>query len=229
MFAIRKAAERGVTQFEWLDSRHTFSFGDYYDPKNMHYRSLRVINDDRIAPGGGFPTHPHRDMEIISIMLAGRLAHRDSLGSVQEIGPGEVQVMTAGTGISHSEFNPSDTEPAHLLQVWLLPERKGLPPRYDQRSFEAPPGQWQVIASRDRRDGSLPIKQDAVVALAAVRPGDQLDWPAAADRGLWLHVATGAVTANGRRLNAGDAAAIEGEPLVIDAIEPGQLLLFDLK
>ncbi len=194
----------------------------------MGYRSLRVINDDRIAAGGGFPTHPHRDMEIITVMLAGRLAHKDSLGSVEEILPGEVQVMTAGTGIAHSEFNPSATESAHLLQIWLLPERKGLTPRYDQKKFE-PVTDWQLIASPDARDGSLTIHQDVQLFKARLTAGQSLAYSTSGSRALWLQVATGSVSMNGQQLSAGDAAAVEGEAITVTGIERGEVLLFDLK
>jgi hypothetical protein len=226
MMTIRTARDRGKTNLGWLESDHTFSFGDYHDPAHHHYRSLRVINDDRIAGGGGFPTHPHRDMEIITIMLAGRLAHQDSLGSMEEIRPGEVQVMTAGTGIAHSEFNPSPTETAHLLQVWILPERNGLAPQYAQKMFETKPGTWQVVASRDGREGSLVIHQDAAVAKASLTD-QRLRYDVRAGRGVWLHVASGEATVNGQDLNAGDAVAIEGEPVTVSG--SGEVLLFDLK
>jgi quercetin 2,3-dioxygenase len=231
MFTIRKAGDRGTTQFGgWLDSRHSFSFGDYRDPAHTHYRTLRVINDDRIAPGGGFPTHPHRDMEILSFVVAGELAHRDSLGTGSTIGPGEWQKMTAGTGVTHSEFNPSATVPTHLLQIWIVPDRRGLPPAYEQKLFPAGEkrGRWCRVASPDGRDGSLTLRQDASLHNALVEPGHELHYAAAPGRGLWLHVATGAVDANGHRLEAGDAAAIEGEPLTVRGIATGEVLLFDL-
>lgn len=228
MMTLRRSAERGHRNFGWLDTYHTFSFGDYYDPEHIRYRSLRVLNDDRIAPGGGFPTHPHRDMEIITVMLAGRLAHKDSLGSVQEIAAGEVQVMTAGTGIAHSEFNPSSTEAAHLLQIWLTPEQSGLTPRYDQKRPPAT-SQWQILASPDGRDGSLTIRQDAILARASLEAGATLTYSAGAGRGVWLHVATGSARVNGTSLQAGDAAAIEQEPIQIEGIEPGEVLLIDMK
>ena len=226
MMTIRKGEDRGRTNIGWLDSFHSFSFGDYFDPAHHNYRTLRVINDDRITAGGGFPTHPHRDMEIVTVMFAGRLAHKDSLGNVQEIRPGEVQVMTAGTGITHSEFNPSYVEDAHLLQIWLMPERKGLTPYYDQKKFESKPG-WQTIASPDGREGSLVIHQDALVLKADITPDAPLKYEAKSGRGLWLQVATGAITTNGASLKAGDGALIEGER--VKMVGSGQILLFDLK
>jgi redox-sensitive bicupin YhaK (pirin superfamily) len=223
VITIRRSQERGHFNFGWLDTYHTFSFGDYFDPEHTQYRRLRVINDDRVGGGAGFPTHPHRDMEIVTIMLKGRLAHKDSLGTVQEIRPGEVQVMSAGTGIRHSEFNPSDTEEAHLLQVWLLPDRKGHEPRYEQRAFELKPGEWTTLVSPQ---GPLTINQNATIARAQLQPGQFVMWPAR--DGVWLHVATGKVTANGHELNAGDAMAIENEPLTVEGLDDGDLLLFDL-
>jgi redox-sensitive bicupin YhaK (pirin superfamily) len=231
MLTIRKAADRGVTRTDWLDSRHTFSFGDYFDPAHHHYRALRVINDDRVAPGAGFGMHPHRDMEILTYMLRGQLAHRDSMGHGEVIRPGEWQKMTAGTGIRHSEFNPSDTDPVHLLQIWIVPDTKGLTPAYEQKAFPAAEkrGRWRVVASPDRRDGSIGVNQDVVVSAAVLKPGEAVGYDLAAGRGAWLHVATGAVTVNGRPLSAGDAAAVEGEPRVeVVGTEEGEVLLFDL-
>src|SRR5436309_2284250 len=165
MITIRSADERGVTEFGWLDSRHSFSFGDYHDPEHMGFRSLRVINDDRVRPGQGFGMHPHRDMEILTWVLEGALEHKDSMGSGSLIRPGEIQIMSAGTGVLHSEVNPSDTEPVRLLQIWLLPEKRGLPPRYDQRRFEDRElrARLRPIATPDARDGSVLIHQDASV------------------------------------------------------------------
>ncbi|CAN5623029.1 pirin family protein [soil metagenome] len=228
MLTRRKGTDRGRTQIGWLDSWHTFSFGDYYDPAHHNYRTLRVINDDIIAPGGGFGTHPHRDMEILTCMLSGRLAHKDSLGTGAELRPGEWQVMTAGTGIAHSEFNPSDTETAHLLQIWLVPDRKGHTPRYDQKAFDTTPGEWVTVASPDARDGSFPIHQDAVVSTVTLAAGQSVTRPLEVDRGYWLHVATGEVMVNSTSLIAGDAVAIENET-VLTVAGTGQVLLFDVK
>ena len=231
MLTIRKSADRGVTRIGWLDSRHTFSFGDYRDPRHDHFRVLRVINDDRVAPGQGFGTHPHRDMEIVTYVLSGGLAHRDSMGNGETLRAGEWQAMTAGTGVQHSEYNASDSEPVHLLQVWLFPERRGLTPGYAQKSYPEAErlGRWRVALSPDGRDGSLTLRQDAVVSQATVRPGDTLGYEFARGRGGWLHVATGAVTVNGLALAAGDGLAVEGEERIeVAGVEAGEVLLFDL-
>jgi quercetin 2,3-dioxygenase len=228
MLTIRRADDRGTTAIGWLNSRHTFSFGDYIDPKHHHYRTLRVINDDFVAGGGGFPMHPHRDMEILTYVMSGRLEHRDSMGNGTIIGPGEWQKMSAGTGIRHSEFNPSETETVHLLQIWIVPDRKGLTPEYDQKLFtaEEKTNRWKTIASPDGRDGSIRVHQDAVLS-AAVLDGATLTYPLANGRGAWLHVAKGTVTVNGENLNEGDAAAVEGEPIQVKG--NGEVLLFDLQ
>ncbi len=227
MLAIRRADDRGLTNIDWLHSRHTFSFGDYVDPAHHHYRSLRVINDDVIGAGGGFPTHPHRDMEILTYVMSGQLQHRDSMGNGTVIGPGEWQKMSAGTGIRHSEFNPSETEPVHLLQIWIQPNRKNLTPEYDQKLFpdEAKRNRWTTIASPDGRDGSIRVHQDAVLS-AAILDGSTLNYPLADGRGAWLHVAKGTITVNGNALKEGDAAAVEGESIVVNG--NGKVLLFDL-
>jgi redox-sensitive bicupin YhaK (pirin superfamily) len=228
MLAIRRANDRGLTDIDWLYSRHTFSFGDYIDPKHHNYRSLRVINDDVIGAGGGFPLHPHRDMEILTYVMSGRLEHRDSMGNGTVIGPGEWQKMSAGTGIRHSEFNPSDTEPVHLLQIWIHPTRKNLTPEYDQKLFPESEklNRWRVIASPDGRDGSIRVHQDAILSAAGLREST-LTHSLADGRGAWLHVAKGTVTVNGESMMEGDAAAIEGEPIVVSG--NGEVLLFDLK
>ncbi|HEY3266993.1 MAG TPA: pirin family protein [Armatimonadota bacterium] len=229
MITIRNARERGQTQRSWLDSRHSFSFGEYYDPQAMGFRSLRVLNDDVIGPGGGFPMHPHRDMEILTIVLAGALEHRDSLGNGSVIRPGEVQRMSAGTGIMHSEANPSSDEPVHLLQIWLLPDKGGYSPAYEQRPYGNAAGSFRLVASQTGRDGSETIHQDADVWLARLSAGESACHPGAAGRGVWLHVATGSVTLNGTALHAGDGAAIEDEPtLEVAATEDAQVLLFDM-
>jgi redox-sensitive bicupin YhaK (pirin superfamily) len=231
MIQLRKAAERGRTRIGWLDSAHTFSFGDYYDPRNMGFRSLRVMNDDRIEPGQGFGTHPHRDMEILTYVLDGALAHRDSLGSSSIIQAGELQRMTAGTGISHSEFNASATDPVHLYQIWIFPERKGLTPGYEQRQFASTqkPGQWHVVASRDGRDDSLTIHQDASVSLGSLRAGDALKYKLAPSRHAWVQALRGRFTIDGRAMEAGDGAAISDESeLSLAADGNAEVMLFDL-
>lgn len=228
MFTIRRAEERGRTNIGWLNARHSFSFGDYYDPAHHHYRSLRVINDDRVAGGGGFPTHPHRDMEILTHVLSGELEHRDSLGNGSVIRPGEWQYMSAGTGVAHSEFNPSEAEPVHLLQIWIMPDRKGHTPRYEQKAFDASNGQWQLVASPDGRNGSIAVRQDVLLHTALVSAGDRLNYEAASGRGVWLHMATGSISVNGQVLSAGDAAAVESESIEILGTEKSEVLLFDL-
>jgi redox-sensitive bicupin YhaK (pirin superfamily) len=232
MFTVRKGADRGTTHIGWLDSKHTFSFGDYFDPKHHQFRTLRVINDDRIAAGGGFPTHPHRDMEILTCVLSGQLEHRDSMGNGDIIHAGEWQVMTAGTGLTHSEFNPSATEPVHLLQIWIFPEKKGLKPSYGQRLFtEAEKaGKWRLVASPTAEDGSLPIHQDARVYQTKLLAGQSVSHDLKPGRAAFLHVATGAVTVNDLKLRAGDGVAIENETVIrLTGDEPGEVLLFDLK
>jgi redox-sensitive bicupin YhaK (pirin superfamily) len=231
MITIRPAAERGRTKIGWLDSWHSFSFGDYVDYDHMGFHSLRVINDDRVAAGAGFPTHPHRDMEIVTWVLSGALEHKDSLGTGSVIRDGDVQRMTAGTGILHSEFNPSETEPVHLLQIWIYPEKRGLKPGYAQKSFPAAErkGQLKLVASRDGRDGSLSFHQDASVYVAALGPAQRATHQFAAGRAAWVQVATGAVTLNGQRLNAGDGAAVTDErALELVGLEDGETLVFDL-
>jgi hypothetical protein len=231
MLTIRKSGERGVTRLDWLDSRHTFSFGDYYDPAATGFSVLRVINDDVVAPGAGFPTHPHRDMEIISWVLRGALEHRDSLGNGSIIRPGDAQRMTAGRGVSHSEFNPSADEPVRLLQVWILPDCQGLTPGYEQRHFAEANrrGRLCQIASPDGTDGSITIHQDARVYTGLLGAGASAEQSLNAGRRVWLHVARGAVQANGARLREGDGAAIDDEMrIAIVATENSEVLLFDL-
>jgi quercetin 2,3-dioxygenase len=228
MLTIRRANDRGVTDFGWLDSRHTFSFGGYHDPDFHQYRTLRVINDDRVAASGGFDTHGHRDMEIFTYVLSGSLEHKDSLGTGATIHAGQWQAMSAGRGVQHSEFNPSATEPVHLLQMWIFPRERGLTPMYQDRTFDRTPGRWQLALSPDGRDGSMVIHQDATVSVANLRPGDSVTHTLAAGRGAWLHVATGTVTLNGERLEAGDGASIEGEDINITGVETGEVILFDM-
>lgn len=231
MLSIRKSADRGHFDHGWLDTYHTFSFGDYYDPAQMGFRSLRVMNEDRVAPGSGFGMHGHRDMEIVTYVLSGELQHKDSLGSGEVLRPGELQHMTAGSGIRHSEFNPSATEPVHLYQIWLVPREKGLKPRYSQQAFAAEDrsGCWQLVASPDGADGSLKIEQEARIYLAVLLSGGQLKFELPADRHAWLQVLRGSITVNGSALTAGDGVAASQEPqLLIDATAPAEVMLFDL-
>lgn len=231
MITIRKGGERGRTRLDWLDSRHTFSFGKYHDPAHAGFRTLRVINEDRVRPAGGFSTHAHRDMEILSFVLAGALEHKDSMGAGSIIRTGDVQRMSAGTGITHSEFNPSKSEPVHFLQVWILPEREGIEPGYEQRSFspEEKRGRWRLVASRGGRDGSLTIHQDADVYVTLLDKNATLAYPLRPGRHAWIHVARGAVSVAEHGLGEGDGAAISGEARVeVHAGEPAELLLFDL-
>ena len=227
---VRRAKERGHAEHGWLDTYHTFSFADYYDPQWMGYRSLRVINDDKVAPGMGFGTHPHRDMEIITYILSGALQHKDSMGNGRVIGTGEVQYMSAGTGVQHSEFNPAKDQPVHLLQIWIQPEQKGLPPRYAEKSFkDAAGGKLHLVTSKAGRDGSIPIRQDADLWLARLNAGDSVKHNLNAGRHAWLHVAEGEVKLNGETLTSGDAAAIDEQgTLQLSAVKPSQVLLFDL-
>ncbi|MGE5243632.1 MAG: pirin family protein [Betaproteobacteria bacterium] len=231
MITVRHAGQRLHTHLGWLDSWHTFSFGEHYDPRYMGFRALRVINDDRVAPGQGFGTHPHRDMEILSYVLEGALKHRDSLGTGSMIGAGDVQRMTAGTGVLHSEFNASDTEPVHFIQIWIEPERQRLEPEYEQRPF--PPaarrGRLTLLASRDGRADSLRIHQDVDLFSAALAPSDGVSHSMRPDRHAWVQVARGAVQLNGVRLSAGDGAAISNESaLELSSSEDSEALLFDL-
>ncbi|MEH2328195.1 pirin family protein [Nostoc sp.] len=222
---------RGHVQTGWLDSYHTFSFGSFYDPNRMGFRSLRVINDDRGAPGSGFPTHGHRDMEILTYVLEGAVEHKDSLGTGSIIHPGDVQIMSAGTGISHSEFNPSPTEPLHLLQIWILPERQGLTPRYEQKTFplEEKRGKLRLIAARDGRDGAVTIYQDVDLYTSVLEDGDVVNYQVKPGRYAWLQVARGIVDLNGEELRAGDGVQINGEEqLEISTNVGGEILLFDL-
>lgn len=231
MLTLRPANERGHANHGWLDTRFTFSFADYRDPNHMGFRTLRVINDDRIAAGQGFGTHGHQDMEILTFVLEGAVAHKDSMGNVVQVPAGELQRMTAGRGVMHSEFNPSPDEELHLLQIWILPETKGLEPGYEQKAFqlEAQPDRLHLIASRDGRGGSLTIHQDADVHAAFLRPGATVTHTIAAGRGVWIHVAEGAMMVNGEHLVAGDGAAItEDATITITGEQDGRVLLFDL-
>ena len=231
MIAIRLSYERGGGDYSWLKTRHTFSFNDYHDPNWMGFRSLRVINEDWVAPSGGFPTHPHRDMEIITYVLSGKLAHKDSLGTGSVILPGDGQRMTAGRGIRHSEMNPSSTESVHLLQIWILPDKPGHEPGYEQKSFpEAEKrGKLRLIASNDGADGSVKINQDAKLFVALLAPGEEVTHPLAAQHHAWLQVAKGEIELNRQKLHQGDGAAIsEEKKLTIKATEDAEVLLFDL-
>jgi redox-sensitive bicupin YhaK (pirin superfamily) len=231
MITLRPSHERGHTTLSWLDSAHTFSFNNYFDPQHMGFRQLRVINDDRVRPGAGFGTHSHRDMEIITYVLEGALAHRDSTGNGSVIRPGDVQRMSAGTGISHSEYNPAPTMPVHFLQIWILPEQHGLEPSYEQRSFmpEDLRGQWRLIAARDGRDGAVTVHQDVDVLATQLAPGEHVAYRLRRDRYAWLQVATGEVTLNGVALKVGDGAAVSRvATLDIVASERSEVLLFDL-
>jgi redox-sensitive bicupin YhaK (pirin superfamily) len=231
MFTLRPAAERGHFDHGWLDTYHTFSFGDYRDSQHVQFRVLRVMNEDRVAPGQGFGMHPHADMEIITYVLAGKLEHRDSLDNGAVITPGEVQVMSAGTGIMHSEFNPSADEPVHLYQVWIRPAERGASPRYDQRRFadELLHNQLQVVVSGDGRGDSLTIGQDAAMLVGRLDAGVEVDYELAAGRHAWLQVATGQLQCGAQPLKAGDGLAISDETqLKIAATSRCELLLFDL-
>ncbi len=231
MVTIRKAGERGHFQHGWLDTYHTFSFADYHDPKWMGFRSLRVINEDRVAPGQGFPTHPHRDMEILTYVLEGGLRHRDSMGNGEVIRPGEVQRMTAGTGVTHSEFNDSKSEPVHLLQIWVFPEKKGLAPGYEQKFFadDEKRGRLRLVASPEASDGSVKIHQDVRLYASLLGAGEDVTHKLAAGRAAWVQVARGSVTLNGQRLDQGDAAAISDEVMVkLAGVKEAEVLLFDL-
>jgi redox-sensitive bicupin YhaK (pirin superfamily) len=222
---------RGRSQIGWLDSYHTFSFSHFYDPNRMGFRSLRVINDDRIAPGAGFPTHGHRDMEILTYVLSGAVEHKDSLGTGSVIRPGEVQVMSAGTGITHSEFNHSDTEDLHLLQIWIVPNQQGLTPRYEQKVFplEEKQGKLRLIAAKDGRDGAVTIHQDVDLYSAVLESGDVIKYHVPSTRYAWLQIAQGVANLNGEELRAGDAVQVNGaEDLEITTNIQAEILLFDL-
>jgi quercetin 2,3-dioxygenase len=231
MITVRRSNERGGGDYGWLNTRHTFSFSDYWDPRWMGFRSLRVINEDYVAPASGFPTHPHSDMEIITYVLEGKLEHKDSLGTGSVILPGDGQRMTAGRGIRHSEYNPSNTQQVHLYQIWMLPEKKGLEPSYEQKSFpaEEKQGQLRLIASPDAKDGSVKINQDARLYVSLLKPGEEVAHAFGNNRHGWLQVAKGSVELNGQRLELGDGAAISDEAKVnIKGAQESEVLLFDL-
>lgn len=231
MITLRPRDHRGTTRNGWLDSRHTFSFGSYYDPTQMGFRALRVINEDRVIPGAGFPPHGHRDMEIISYLLEGALAHKDTTGTNSVIRPGEVQRMTAGTGITHSEYNPSKQEAVHFLQIWILPEKNGLAPGYEQRAFAAgeSAGRWRLVASRDGREDSITIHQDVDLYVARLAAGAALPTALSPGRHAWMQIACGQIHLNGEILKEGDGVAISDEPAVeLAARTDAEILRFDL-
>lgn len=233
MLTVRKSNERGHADHGWLNTRFSFSFADYYDPNHMGYRSLRVINDDHIAEGRGFGAHPHRDMEILTYVLQGKLAHKDSMGQVEVLGPNEIQKMSAGTGVVHSEYNGSETEPVHLLQIWIEPKTRGTTPSYEQLKFEPAEklDRFKLLASPEKVAGAATINQDATVSVAELTPGKELSYPLGSNRHAWLHVVEGDVTVNGKRLQTGDSVAADKEDK-LDVVAQGtansEVLLFDL-
>jgi len=231
MIALRKAGERGHANHGWLDSHHTFSFADYYDPDQMGHSALRVINEDRVQPAAGFPTHGHRDMEIVSYVLEGALEHKDSMGNGSVIRPGDVQRMSAGTGVRHSEFNASDKDPVHFLQIWIVPDRQGHAPGYEQKHFEPATlqGVLRVVASPDGRDGSVMIHQNATIHAGRIDAADQASYTLASGRRAYVHIARGSLTLNGQKMSAGDGARINDEStLRFENGNNAELLLFDL-
>jgi redox-sensitive bicupin YhaK (pirin superfamily) len=231
MIEIRKSNERGHADHGWLDTRFTFSFADYYDPKHIHFRTLRVMNDDRVAGGGGFPTHPHRDMEIVTYVLEGALQHQDSMGNGSVIKPGDVQYMSAGTGVAHSEFNASETEPLHLYQIWMFPDKNGYKPTYDQKFFsqDEKRGKLRLLVSPDGRDGSVKIRQGNELYATVLGPGDSVKHQLKPERHAYVQVARGSVTLNGSTLETGDGAAISAEnSLQLTGVKDAEVLVFDL-
>ena len=231
MITIRKSEERGHFDFGWLDTYHTFSFDQYFDPAHSHFRSLRVINEDRVAAGRGFPTHSHRDMEIITYILSGSLEHRDSMGNGSVIRPGDVQRMSAGTGVSHSEFNPSQSEACHLLQIWIMPKLRNLTPSYEQKFFgeDKRRGQLCLIAAADGGDEAVTIHQDARVYASLLGAGQSIAYQLNDTRHAWLQIARGSLSLNGQKLDQGDGASMSGEnQLSISAATAPEFLLFDL-
>ncbi len=231
MIKIRRSQERGHANHGWLDSYHSFSFSRYYDPEHMGYSVLRVINEDVIAPAQGFGMHSHKDMEIVTYMLQGAIRHEDSMGNGSVIRAGDVQRMTAGTGVTHSEFNASATEPAHLLQIWLLPERDNIEPGYEEKQFDEAEkqGRWRLIASHDARDGSLLIHQDVDLYATVLAEDERLSYDMEAGRSLYIQVARGSINLSGETLLAGDAAKVDTRQAIeLHALAPAELLLFDL-
>jgi redox-sensitive bicupin YhaK (pirin superfamily) len=232
MIEVLGANERFHTDIGWLNSRHTFSFGEHYDPSRAGFHSLRVINDDRVAPGKGFGTHGHRDMEIISYVLEGELSHKDSMGTGSVIRPGDVQRMSAGTGVLHSEENPSRDKPVHFLQIWIIPEKAGMKPSYEQKPFPASErrGRLRLVASRVGRDGSVTVHQDAALYVGLLETGDRVTYEPPAGRHTWVHVARGEIELNGQRLAEGDGASVTGEKrLDLAGKASAEVLVFDLK
>ena len=231
MITLRKAGQRGHAEHGWLDSWHTFSFADFYDPEHMGFRSLRVINEDRVAPGKGFPTHPHRDMEIVTYVLDGALEHKDSMGNGSVMRSGDVQRMTAGTGVTHSEYNGSRDQPVHFLQIWILPESRNLQPGYEQKNFsrQERQGKFKVVAARDGADGAVLVHQDLKLLAGLFAEGEQGKYALSPGRHAWLHVARGKVRANGLELEAGDALQVSDEAqLELTGVRDAEVLLFDL-
>jgi redox-sensitive bicupin YhaK (pirin superfamily) len=231
MIAIRKSSQRGHADHGWLDSRFTFSFADYSDAEHIQFRTLRVMNDDRIAGGGGFPTHPHKDMEIVTYVLEGALAHKDSMGNGSVIRPGDVQYMSAGTGVAHSEFNASDKDTVHMYQIWMFPDKKGYKPVYDQKHFDEgeKSGALRLVASPDGRDGSVKIRQDNELYASVLAPGETVKHQLKAERHAYVQVARGSVTLNGQKLETGDGAAVSAEKtLELRGVDKAEVLLFDL-
>lgn len=231
MITVRPAAARGHFDFGWLDTFHTFSFGDYYDPSHMGFRALRVINDDRVAPARGFGSHPHRDMEIVTVVLEGQLEHKDSLGTGSVIHPGEVQRMSAGTGIVHSEMNPSQTKPVHLLQIWIQPNQQGLAPSYEQKAFpdHERRGRLRLVASEDGREGSLHVHQDVAIYVASLDPASHVSHALAPGRHAWVQIARGSLDLDGHRLLAGDGAAVsDARAIGFSGTTEAEIVLFDL-
>ena len=231
MIQIRRSDERGHANHGWLDTHFTFSFADYYDAKHVHFRTLRVMNDDRVAGGGGFPMHPHRDMEIVTYVLEGALEHRDSMGNGSVIKPGDIQYMSAGTGVTHSEFNASETDPVHLYQIWMFPEKQGLQPAYGQKNFKEAEkrGKLRLLVSPDGRDGSVKIRQDNDLYATILGAGETVKHELKPERHAYVQVAQGSVTLNGKKLDVGDGAAISEEKTVeITGQDDAEVLLFDL-
>jgi redox-sensitive bicupin YhaK (pirin superfamily) len=231
MITLRRSEDRGHANHGWLDSHHTFSFADYFDPNHVGFRALRVINEDRVAPGRGFGTHPHRDMEIISYVIEGSIEHKDSMGTGSVIRPGDVQRMSAGSGVTHSEFNGSRTEGVHFLQIWIIPEQRGMKPSYEQKYFDASEkqGQLRIVASRDGRDGSVTIHQDTTIFATVLDSGQTVSHRLATGRHAWVHVVRGKVEVAGNLLQSGDAAAVKDETeITLSGREKTEVLLFDL-
>jgi quercetin 2,3-dioxygenase len=231
MITIRKSNDRGHANLGWLNTRFTFSFADYFDPEHVQFRTLRVMNDDRIAGGGGFPTHPHRDMEIVTYVLEGALAHKDSMGNGSVIRPGDVQYMSAGTGVAHSEFNASKTEPTHMYQIWIFPNEKNYEPTYDQKHFSEADkrGSLRLVVSPDGREGSVKIRQDNELYATVLGPGETVKHALKSDRHAYVQVARGSITLNGEKLETGDGAAISAESsLELTGVKDAEVLLFDL-